>query len=183
MSKKFDIGLKIVYFRYRKAYLIQLCGVIMTFKEKNVLVTLVSFGLIFLFFIIRIFQLLQNDAFVSSKVFQVWGIVVILAVVATIIAMILTHGTLAAFQAIRAKGTSYEYDESTDERDTLIDLKGTNITYTVSSIGVFCAMLTYVFSQPPLIMFSLLIFFGLLAQIVGDIARLMLQHSHPAFST
>jgi hypothetical protein len=35
-------------------------------------------------------------------------------------------------------------------------------------------MLTFVFGQPPLVMFSLLIFFGVLAQIVADIWRLSL---------
>ncbi len=145
----------------------------MSFKEKNILVTLTCFSLIFLFFILRIFQLFQNDTFVATKVFQVWGIVIVLGIVVTIIAMILTHGTIAAIQSIRTKDANYEYDDSKDERDTLIDLKGTNIMYTFYSLGVFFAMLSYVFGQPPLIMFSLLIFFGLLAQIVGDIARLM----------
>jgi hypothetical protein len=35
-------------------------------------------------------------------------------------------------------------------------------------------MLTFVFGQPPLVMFTLLIFFGLVAQIIGDISRLYL---------
>ena len=145
----------------------------MSFKEKNILVTLISFCLISLFFIVRVFQLLQNDTFSSTKVFQVFGVVIILSIVVTIIAMILTHGTMAAFQAIRTKDSNYKYDDSEDERDKLIDLKGTNITYTLYSLGVLCAMLTFVFGQPPLVMFTLLIFFGLLAQIIGDIARLM----------
>ena len=61
-----------------------------------------------------------------------------------------------------------------DERDRLIDLRGTQVTYFVSSIGVLLSMLTFVFGQPPLVMFTLLIFFGVLAQIVGDISRLYL---------
>jgi hypothetical protein len=35
-------------------------------------------------------------------------------------------------------------------------------------------MLTFVLGQPPLVMFSLLIFFGLLAQIIGDTSRMIL---------
>jgi hypothetical protein len=35
-------------------------------------------------------------------------------------------------------------------------------------------MLTFAFGQPSLVMFSLLIFFGLVAQIIGDISRLVL---------
>jgi hypothetical protein len=35
-------------------------------------------------------------------------------------------------------------------------------------------MLTFAFGQPPLVMFTLLIFFGVVAQIIGDISRLYL---------
>jgi len=35
-------------------------------------------------------------------------------------------------------------------------------------------MLTYTFGRPPLEMFILLIFFGILAQVAGDISRLVL---------
>jgi hypothetical protein len=35
-------------------------------------------------------------------------------------------------------------------------------------------MLTFVLGQPPLVMFALLIFFGILAQVIGDIFRLYL---------
>jgi hypothetical protein len=35
-------------------------------------------------------------------------------------------------------------------------------------------MLTFVLGQPPLVMFSLLIFFGLVAQVSGDVLRLYL---------
>jgi hypothetical protein len=48
------------------------------------------------------------------------------------------------------------------------------VAYTFSSIGVALSMLTFVFDQPPLVMFSLLIFFGVLSQIVADITRLYL---------
>jgi hypothetical protein len=35
-------------------------------------------------------------------------------------------------------------------------------------------MLTFALGQPPLVMFTLLIFFGVVAQIIGDISRLYL---------
>ena len=60
------------------------------------------------------------------------------------------------------------------ERDKLIDLKDTKTVYYVSGFGGFLAMLTFVLGQPGLVMFSLLIFFGVAAQIVGDISRLYL---------
>ena len=61
-----------------------------------------------------------------------------------------------------------------DERDELIDLKGTRVTYLVYSVGVLLAMLTFAFGQPGLVLFTLLILCGVIAQIAGDIWRLRL---------
>jgi hypothetical protein len=41
-------------------------------------------------------------------------------------------------------------------------------------LGVFIAMLTFVIGQPALVLFSLLILGGILAQILGDSSRLYL---------
>ena len=106
--------------------------------------------------------------------FRLWGIVIVLAVIVTIAATILTHIVSAIIQAIKTKEEKPEIEDIKDERDQLIDLRGTKVTYTVSSIGVFLSMLTFALGQPPLVMFSLLIFFGVVAQIIGDISRLYL---------
>jgi hypothetical protein len=145
----------------------------MSFQEKNVTVSLVNFSLILGFYLIRVFQMIQSESFNSTNVFRLWGIVIILAAVVTIFATILTHIVLAVIQAIKTKEEP-ELEHIQDERDKLIDLRGTKITYFVSSIGGFLSMLTFVLGQPPLVMFSLLIFFGVVAQIIGDISRLYL---------
>ena len=146
----------------------------MTYQQKNIVASLVSFSLILGFYLLRVFQLVQNETFTSANVFRVWGVVVALAVFATIAAMILTHTVSAIVQAIRTGDKDPEVEDLEDERDQLIDLKGTKVAYSVSSLGALLAMLTFVLEQPPLVMFSLLVFFGLLAQIIGDIARLRL---------
>ena len=145
----------------------------MSFQEKNVTVSLVNFSLILGFYLIRVFQMIQSESFNSSNVFRLWGIVIVLAVVVTILATVLTHIVSAIIQAIRTKGEP-AIEDFQDERDKLIDLRGTKITYFVSSIGGFLSMLTFVLGQPPLVMFTLLIFFGVVAQIIGDISRLYL---------
>jgi hypothetical protein len=146
----------------------------MSFKEKNVAVTLVSFSLIMGIFLVGVFSMVLSDNFTSSNVFRLWGITVVLAIVFTIIATILTHIVSAIIEAIRTGNEDPEIEDFEDERDKLIDLKGTRVTYAIYSIGVFLAMLTFVFGQPALVMFTLLIFFGVFAQIIGDIARLIL---------
>ncbi|MBC7877608.1 MAG: hypothetical protein H7Y59_10605 [Anaerolineales bacterium] len=146
----------------------------MSFQEKNISVSLVNFSLILAFYLIRVFQMTQGGSFTSTNIFRLWGIVIALAVVVTIVGTILTHIVSAIIQAIKTGEEDPKIEDFEDERDKLIDLRGTQATYTASSIGVLIAMLTFVFGQPPLVMFSLLIFFGLLAQVIGDISRLAL---------
>jgi hypothetical protein len=145
----------------------------MSFQEKNIIVTLVNFCLILGYYSISLFQMVQNGSFSSTNVFRLWGVIFVLAVVVTILATMLTHVVSAIIQTIKTK-EKHNIEDIQDERDQLIDLKGTKITYLVYSIGACISMLTFVFSQPPLVMFTLLIFFGVVAQIVGDTYRLYL---------
>ena len=145
----------------------------MSFQEKNITVSLVNFILILGFYLIRVFQMIQGGSFNSTNVFRLWGIVIVLAILVTIFATILTHIVSGIIQAIKTKEEP-DIEDIADERDKLIDLRGTKITYFVSSIGVFLSMLTFALGQPPLVMFTLLIFFGVVAQIIGDISRLYL---------
>ena len=146
----------------------------MSFQQKNITVSLVNFTLILGFYLIRLFQMIQDGGFNSTNVFRLWGIVIVCAVVVTIVGTILTHIVSAIIQAIKTGEEDPKIEDFEDERDQLIDLRGTKVTYFVSSIGVFLSMLTFALGQPPLVMFTLLIFFGVVAQIIGDITRLYL---------
>jgi len=146
----------------------------MSFQQKNITVSLANFTLILGFYLIRVFQMVQDGSFNSANVFRLWGVIIVLAVVVTIFATILTHIVSAIIQAIKTGEQKPEVEDIQDERDQVIDLRGTKLTYLVSSIGAFLSMLTFVFGQPPLVMFTLLIFFGVLAQILGDVLRLVL---------
>ena len=146
----------------------------MFIQEKNITVSLVSFTLILGFYLIRLYQMIQAGGLNSSSVFRLWGIVIVLAIIFTIVATILTHIGSAIIQAIKTGEENPEIEDIADERDRLIDLRGTKVTYFVSSIGVLLAMLTFVLGRPPLVMFTLLIFSGLVAQVIGDISRLLL---------
>jgi hypothetical protein len=146
----------------------------MSFQEKNVTVSLINFSLILGFYLVRVLQMIQGGSFDSTNVFRLWGIIIALAVVVTIFATILTHIILAIIHAIRTGEEQSNVEDIQDERDQMIDLRGTKLTYLVASIGSFLSMLTFVLGQPPLVMFTLLIFFGVLAQILGDVLRLVL---------
>jgi len=145
----------------------------MSFQEKNIAVSLSTFTVILGFYLIRVFQLVQSESFNATNLFRLWGIIAILAVIGTILATIFTHIVGGVVHKVRTNEDPH-IEDIQDERDQIIDLKGTRVAYTFSSIGVALSMLTFVFGQPPLIMFSLLIFFGVLAQVIADIWRLTL---------
>lgn len=143
----------------------------MSFQEKNIAVSLATFSLIMGFFLISVARMLQGAGLRAEGVFWLWGIIVALATLGTIGLTIATHVVGSVVLSVRLK-REQAIEHVTDERDQLIMLKGTEVAYRAASIGVALAMLTLVLGQPPLVMFTLLIFFGLLAQILADIARL-----------
>jgi len=145
----------------------------MTFQEKNVAASLAVFTMILGFYLVRVFQMIQSESFDLTNMVRLWVTVIILGIVVTIIGTILTHIGSGIVQAIKTREEPI-IEDIQDERDRLIDLRGTRVAYLVYSIGVLLSMLTFAFGRPPLEMFSLLILSGLAAQIVSDISRLVL---------
>jgi hypothetical protein len=92
-------------------------------------------------------------------------------ILVNIFASILTNIVLSIVHAIRT-GSKESERFIEDERDNLIQLKGVKSSYITFSLGVLLSMLTFVFGQPPLVMFSLLICSGLVAEIIGDISQI-----------
>jgi len=145
----------------------------MSYEEKNITVSLMSYILILGFYLLNMFQMWQAESLNSTKVFSLWAIVIVAGIMANIIGSILTHIVFAIIHAIKTKSDKEE-PTIADERDKLIELKGVKVSYITFSVGVLLAMLTFVFGQPPLVMFSLIIFFSLAAEIMGDISQIYL---------
>ncbi|MBI5842014.1 MAG: hypothetical protein HZB19_18155 [Chloroflexi bacterium] len=143
----------------------------MSYQEKNITVSLVTHLLIVGYYLVNLFQMHQAGGLVSTRVFSLWVIVIAAAIIINIIGSILTNILLSIVHAIKT-GTEQEERFIEDERDKLIGLKGIRASYITFSVGVLLAMLTFVFGQPPLVMFSLIIFFSIAAEIIGDISQL-----------
>ena len=148
----------------------------MSYQEKNITVSLVSHLLILVYYVANVYQMLQAGGLVSGQLFSLSAIVIIAGIIINITASILTNIVLAIVYAIKTKSDKSERFIE-DERDKLIGLKGTRATYLTYSLGVLVALLTFVFGQSPLVMFGLIIFFGLVAQIAGDITQIYLYLS------
>ena len=145
----------------------------MSFQEKNTTVSLSIFTLILFFYLIRIFQMVKGESFTAPKLFRLWGVIAVIAVAGTILLTIFTHIAGGIVHKIKTNEDP-QIEDLQDERDQIIDMKGTRVAYTFSSLGVALSMLTFVLGQSPLVMFGLLIFFGILAQVVADGWRLTL---------
>ena len=145
----------------------------MSYQEKNITVSLVSHLLIGVYYLSQLFQMQQTGGLVSTKVFSLWAIVIAAIIVVNIIGSILTNIVLSIVHAIKTRSDQEERFIE-DERDNLIGLKGSNVSYIAFSIGVLIAMLSFAFGQPPLVMFSLLILSSIVAEIIGDVSQLYL---------
>jgi hypothetical protein len=145
----------------------------MSYQEKNITVSLVSHLLIVSYYLVNLFQMYQAGGLVSARIFSLWAIVIVAAIIVTIIGSILTNILLSIVHAIKTRSEKEERFIE-DERDQLIGLKGSKVSYIAFSIGVLVAMLTFALGQSPLVMFSLLILSSILAEIIGDVSQLYL---------
>jgi len=145
----------------------------MSYQEKNITVSLVSHLLIGVYYLSQLFQMQQAGGLVAAKVFSLWAIVIVAIIVVNIIGSILTNILLSIVHAIKTRSDQEERFIE-DERDNLIGLKGSKVSYITFSIGVLIAMLSFAFGQPPLVMFSLLILSSIVAEIIGDLSQLYL---------
>ena len=145
----------------------------MSYQEKNITVSLVSHLLIGVYYLVNLFQMQQSGGLVSAKVFSLWAIVIAAIIIVNIIGSILTNILLSIVHAIKTRSDQEERFIE-DERDDLIGLKGSKVSYIAFSIGVLIAMLSFAFGQPPLVMFSLLILSSILSEIIGDLSQLYL---------
>lgn len=145
----------------------------MSMQQRNTIVSLVIFSLIFIIFSLNVLQMFLGQTFTPVNVFWLSGIVVVAAIVATILGTIIANIVFAIVVSIKTRVEPEELEWLEDERDKLIQLKGTSVSYFVFSVGVLIAMLSFVLSQPPLVMFTLLMASALIAPIVGDVYRLL----------
>ena len=143
----------------------------MSYRETNIYVSLVSNLLVLGYYLVNWLPMYQEGGLDSAKVFRLWVIVIVATIVLNILGNILTSIVLSIAHAIKTQ-TNEEPHFIEDERDKFIALKGVKASYIAFSIGVFLSMLTFVFGQPPLVMFSLIIFFSVTAEIIGDIFQL-----------
>ncbi|HMB25118.1 MAG: hypothetical protein ACM33V_09525 [Chloroflexota bacterium] len=145
----------------------------MSYQEKNITVSLVSGLLIGGYYLFALMQMYQEGALVSTRVFSLCAIVIVATIIVNIVSSILTNIILSIVHAIKTRTNENERFIE-DERDKLIELKGVKASYITFSIGVLLSVLAFAFGQSPLIMVSLIVLSGIMAEIIGDISQIYL---------
>ena len=145
----------------------------MSYKENSIVVSLAAHLMIIAYYLGKVFAMVQDGGLVDTQLFRLWAVVIITTILVTIAGNILINIVVSIVYAIRTGGKEYEQFIE-DERDKLIELKGTKVSYITFSVGVLVAMLSFAFGQEALVMFSLIIFFSISAEIAGNLAQLYL---------
>ena len=142
----------------------------MSTRKISISVSLVSTLLILGYYLLNLIPMIRQGDLNSEDVFRLAAIVIIASIVLNIAGNILTNIVINIIHAIQTQ-LDKEVRMIEDERDKLIGLKGTQVSYVAFSLGVLVSMLAFVIDQPALVMFCLIIFFSLLAEICGDLAQ------------
>jgi hypothetical protein len=99
-----------------------------------------------------------------------WGIVILIFVPVSVVARIIIE---IVFNIVNTIVTKEEEDPSfSDERDKLIELKATRISYGVVGAGFLLSMVSLVMEMPPFVMLNIVFCSFNVAQIVEDLAQL-----------
>jgi hypothetical protein len=142
----------------------------MSNRKTEITVSLVCSLFVLAYYLVNLFQMLQEGGLNSAEVFRLWAVVIIATIILNIAGNIITRIVINIVHAIKT-----QKDEDVrlieDERDRLIGLKGDRVSYIAFSIGVFLSMLTFALGQPPLVMFSLIVLSSLMAEILGDLSQ------------
>jgi hypothetical protein len=146
-------------------------GVNMSYHEKRAIVSMVSSVLITVFYSIFLYQryLVVGSESVNDPRF--WGAAFLVFILVSIVANIIIT---IIFTIIYRITTNEEEPSFSDERDKLIELKGSRNALYVFSLGVVLSMVSLVFYMPLYLMFILITYSGLLSSLVDDTTQFYL---------
>ena len=135
----------------------------MSFKEKSIWISLIVTILIFGFYFVFAFTEMKNNS-PEGALGTIAGIFI--GVIILIIVMeIILHSVIAiVFRK--------EASEKEDERDKIIELKGSRFSYIILAVGVWITGFSLFFVSSPIMMAHILLLFFILAEITGFATQL-----------
>jgi len=133
----------------------------LSFREKSLWISLVVTLSIFGFYYLRAFSVFSNAAIPNESLMGLFIGVIVLTIVVQVV-----------LQSVLAIANRKEAASAGDERETLIELKATRLAYFILAGGVWIAGVSIFVLPSALITANIVLFFFILAEIVGFSARL-----------
>ncbi|MBP1996537.1 hypothetical protein [Paenibacillus eucommiae] len=143
----------------------------MSYQENKNIVSLVGTLLVFVFYCLYVFDRYPQATLASTDAFSFWASVILILIPVSIVAKIIIS---IIFNIIYRISTNEKEPSFADELDKIIGLKSTRNSHYVFIIGFLLAMVSLVMEMPPYMMFIILIFSGLLSEVVGVITQIYL---------
>jgi hypothetical protein len=143
----------------------------MSYQEKKNIVSLISTLLIFSLYSMYVFQMYQEGKFHATDMFSFWGSFILILIAVSIVAKIIIN---IIFNIIFRITTNEKEPTFSDELDKLIHFKATTISHYVFVVGFVLAMGSLVVDVPTYVMFIILIFSGVVSDVVGMITEIYL---------
>jgi len=133
-----------------------------SYQEKSIWISLVTTILIFGFYFTQAVRVFNNPD-LSNTILTGFFLGAIVLVVAIQIVL----------QTILAIANRKVAEKAGDERDSLIELKATRISYFILVFGVWVAGSSMFISPSPVVMANIIMFFFILSEVVGFTAQLL----------
>lgn len=143
----------------------------MSYQEKKNIVSIMGTFLVFVFYCLYVFERYPEATLDSTDTFSFWASVILILIPVSIVAKIIIS---IVFNIIYRISTNEKEPSFADELDKIIELKATRNSHYVFIVGFLLAMGSLVMDMPPYMMFIILIFSGLLSEVVGVITQIYL---------
>lgn len=140
----------------------------MSYQERRALVSLASTLLINGVYAAAVLPRMPQDGAYAPALFHFWGSYFLVLIGVSIVARIFIH---IVFSIMNAIATQEQEPGFKDERDRLIEMKMLRNSGLAFILGFVLAMLSLVFSMPPVVMFGLLLCSGIFSEVVSDISQ------------
>jgi hypothetical protein len=141
----------------------------MSYQEKRSIVSMLSTILITAAYFFYILHGVRIGSLDPANVFRFWGWVILILIPVSIVARIIIYIVFSIVHTMATKECDPPFN---DERDKLIGLKATRNAHWVFVVGFLLAMVSQVAGMAPSVMFMVLIGFGFVSDLAGEISQL-----------
>lgn len=144
----------------------------MSYQEKKSVVNILSSVVLTGVYALVIYNMYQGGSFDTSNIFRFWALIIVIFIPISVVAKIIIEILFSIGNAIgteiknEIKGTDDDhYVDIVDERDKLISLKSSQVSYGVFVFGFLLALVSQLLNMDNNVFFITLVLFGLISDV------------------